>query len=110
MYTIPIGCKAEEMKLERKRQVLGNMWEGYIDTHGYMAFKKEREKDKEQNHGIAEGYNKQIQTWTEWQYSNENGYKVTVNVQDTNGSYDEGYNDGIEEQKSKLTDITITEW
>lgn len=35
--------------------------------------------------------------------------KVIVKVPDLNGSYDDGYNDGINTQKSKLTSITITD-
>lgn len=37
--------------------------------------------------------------------------KITVDIatEDTNGSYEEGYNDGVAEQKTKLETITITE-
>ena len=35
--------------------------------------------------------------------------KVIVNIEDTNGSYEEGYNEGVQEQKSKLSSISITE-
>lgn len=70
--------------------------------------------------GIAEG--KQIQkdlletiTITEnGTYNKEDGYnQVVVDVPDTNGDYQTGYNEGYEageiEQKSKLTNITISE-
>ena len=51
-------------------------------------------------------------------YTKEDGYNhIEVNVPDLNGSYDEGYNtgygqgktDGVNEQKSKLESINITE-
>lgn len=37
--------------------------------------------------------------------------KITVDIatEDTNGSYEEGYNDGVVEQKTKLETLTITE-
>lgn len=99
--------------------------EGYDNGHtdGYNSGKTDGfEEGKTEGYnegktdGIAEGIEEQknkltpIEITENGTYSNENGYnEVTVNVQDTNGSYADGYNDGIEEQKSKLTDITITE-
>ena len=91
--------------------------DGYNSGHtdGFAEGKTEGYNEGKTD-GIAEGIESQknkltpISITENGTYSNENGYnEVTVNVQDTNGSYDEGYNDGIEEQKSKLTDITITE-
>lgn len=41
-------------------------------------------------------------------YDGLSSVKVTVNV-DSGGSYDEGYNDGIADQKAKLTSTTFTE-
>lgn len=41
-------------------------------------------------------------------YTRENGYsEVVVNVPDTNGSYDEGYNDGIVEGTSNAKEIIL---
>lgn len=41
-------------------------------------------------------------------YTRENGYsEVVVNVPDTNGSYDEGYNDGIVEGTSNAKEIIV---
>lgn len=41
-------------------------------------------------------------------YDGLSSVKVTVNV-DSGGSYDEGYNDGVADQKAKLTSTTFTE-
>ena len=83
--------------------------EGYND--GFEDGKKQQ-KDKLSNLNVTEN----------GQYEREDGWDVvTVNVPDLNGSYDEGYaegervgynqgkTDGIDEQKSKLESINITE-
>ena len=83
--------------------------EGYND--GFEDGKKQQ-KDKLSNLNVTEN----------GQYEREDGWNVvTVDVPDLNGSYDEGYaegervgysqgkTDGIDEQKSKLESINITE-
>ena len=113
--------------------VNGSYDEGYADgkNDGYNEG-----KDDGYNDGYDEGYGvgytdggdnqksklESISITENGSYSREDGYNnIEVNVPDLNGSYDEGFeqgqiegynkgkNDGIDEQKSKLESISITD-
>ena len=75
------------------------------------------------SNGVVDGIQQQKEKLTNIEitangtYSKEDGYnQISVNVPDVNGSFDEGYtqgkadgiNDGIEQQKAKLSSIDIT--
>lgn len=79
-------------------------------TDGFEEGKTEGYKEGKTD-GIAEGIESQknkltpIEITENGTYSNENGYnEVTVNVQDTNGSYDDGYNDGIASAETTIAE------
>ena len=79
-------------------------------TDGFEEGKTEGYKEGKTD-GITEGIESQknkltpIEITENGTYSNENGYnEVTVNVQDTNGSYDDGYNDGIASAENTIAE------
>ena len=115
------------------QDVNGSYDDGYADgkNDGYNEGKEDGFSDG-YNEGYDVGYTdggdnqksklESITITENGSYSREDGYSnIEVNVPDLNGSYDEGFeqgqiegynkgkNDGIDEQKSKLESISITE-
>lgn len=76
----------------------------------------EKGYDEGNEDGIAKGINEQkeklesISITKNGEYLKEDGYnKITVNVEDVNGSYDEGYEDGYEDGIAKGGEAIIEE-